>query len=300
MHFQEDNLLTAIIPLTSDSDRVYNVGEILKSCNNLPITVVIAFDSQDQVPRSLVDAVDGRSTTTLLTQGFWKNPGESRNAGLLMVSTKWVTFWDSDDFPNPRAVLEMIKLAEAEIADCCIGGFELEVKNQLTTKIFIPEKENWEDSALVYPGLWRFAFRDSIIQDTKFSKYSMGEDQEFLARVLASSRKVFATKNLIYKYRIGGSGQLTKSHKDFSELLNVFDNLYRLENIFTIQVIRLTGVMKAKIALTAMKNGSKKVRLKMFFKLSRRLIHYKAFSVGEIGNGLFVAIQLKFKRGRSE
>jgi len=299
VQFQDDNLLTAIIPLTSDSDRVHNVCGILDACKNLPITVVLAFDSQDQVPRLLVDAIDRRSATTLLTQGFWKNPGESRNAGLLMVSTKWVTFWDSDDIPYPTAVLEMIKQSEAEIADSCIGGFELEVENQLTTKIFTPVKENWANSALIYPGLWRFAFRKSIIQDKKFSKYSMGEDQEFLARVLASSKKVFVTENLIYKYRTGGSGQLTKRYNDFSELLNVFDNLYHLEKALTTQVIRLTGVMKAKIALTAIKNGSQAVKLKMFVKLFGRLLHYRALSSGEIGNGLFISIQIRFKRGRS-
>jgi hypothetical protein len=297
VEFKEDNLLTAIIPLTSESERVHNVCKIIKACESLPITIVIVFDSRDQMPTSLLDAIGRRSTTTLLIQGFWNNPGESRNAGLSMVSTKWVIFWDSDDLPFPMAVHEMIKLAEAEIADCCIGGFELE--SQLGTKIFTPAKGNWVDSALAYPGLWRFAFRVSIIQDKNFSNYRMGEDQEFLARALHSSKKMFVTTNLVYRYRTGGGTQLTKSYSDFSELLNVFDSLYRLEKAFTAQATRLTGVMKAKIALTTLKKGTPMVKLKMFFKISSRLLNYRAFTPGEVGNGLLVSILLRIKGGRS-
>jgi glycosyltransferase involved in cell wall biosynthesis len=297
--FHENGLLTAIIPLTSDLDRVSNVCKILSDCEYLPITIKIVFDSQDQVPFLLHEAINKRSSATMLTQGFWMNPGESRNAGLSNISTKWITFWDSDDTPYPSEVLKMIKLADGEGADSCVGAFELEVENKLEPEIFTPIKDNWVDSAIKYPGLWRFAFRNSLIHDKKFMKYSMGEDQEFLARALSGSRKVFATKELVYKYQTGASGQLTKKYRDFSELLSVFDDLYQLEKASTTQVTRLTGVMKAKVALTAIKKGSFSVKLRMISKIFGRLLHYKTFFSGEFGNGLLISILFRNKRGQS-
>ena len=299
MEFHENGLLTAIIPLTADPDRVDNVCKILNACEHLPITIVIVFDSQDQIPISLQEVIGRRSNPTVLTQGLWMNPGGSRNAGLADISTKWIVFWDSDDTPYPTEILEMIKLADAEGADCCIGAFTIEVENQLESEIFIPSDENWIDSAARYPGLWRFAFRNSLIKDKMFMKYSMGEDQEFLARALSSSRKIFATRKLVYKYQTGASGQLTKRDSDYSELLFVFDDLYKTEKAIITQVTRLTGIMKAKVAISAIKRGSYSVKMRMISKIICRMFHYKAFFSGEIGNGLLFSILFKFRRAQS-
>ncbi len=296
MENQDANLLTAIVPLTSNFQRVNNVIKILQACDSLPITLIVVFDSEETLPVSLETAVAKRFYTTKMVQGFWKNPGESRNAGLSYLSTKWVTFWDSDDQPDPTAVLKMVELAESENADCSVGGAEIEFFENLETLKLTPKKTSWSESALRYPGLWRFAFNRQLVQNSKFNRYSMGEDQDFLARLLTQSSNIFVTDHIVYKYRADTSEQLTKNTKNVYELLFVFDNLRRLQKSENRQVNRLISVMKAKIAATALIRGSWKVKVRMSVMFLEQLSHFKAFSRGGVGTGVFVAIRSRIKR----
>ena len=236
----------------------------------------------------------------MLIGGFWKNPGASRNAGLAIVETEWVTFWDSDDLPNSRLVLEMVKSAELELKDCCVGGFEI-VSREISSnqKVFANTPE-WQESAYTFPGLWRFAFKLSRVANIQFSQISMGEDQEYLARALTLSRSIYIKKSNVYTYIVGANDQLTKNIRDFSVLIYVYQSLNRLEGPTMPQVAQLIGVMKFRLLVTAIKRGSLKVKILMLVKLFRAMFHYKTFCKGNVGNGLSLSIRALLKGARDE
>ncbi len=295
MENKNKNLLTAIIPLTSKLDRVQNVIEILKLAGKLPITIILVFDSEESIPAALTKVINERPVETIITQGFWKNPGESRNAGLDKLSTEWVTFWDSDDSPLPAAVLKMVEMAQIRDAEFCIGGFEIEFVGEKLNQKFIPTGENWSHSTFLYPGLWRFAFRTSALNEAKFGRYSMGEDQDFLARAISRLSRIFVMNEIVYKYRMTTTDQLTKTFKNFSELVEIFDNLHTLLKPMNSETAQTIGVMKAKIAATSIIRGTFKIKMMIILKLLLRLGHPKSLSRENVGHGLAISLREKFK-----
>ena len=296
MERENRNLLSAIIPFTSNPERVRNVIQIVESAANLHISIVLVYDSEDAVPEQIQFYVNAQPDKILLINGYWQNPGDSRNAGLAIVKTDWVTFWDSDDAPNCLLVLEMVENAEASSSDCCVGGFEISSSSNVPIRKFSPSAIEWQESAYSFPGLWRFAFRFSKVSDLKFSQISMGEDQEFLARALTSSDSIYVYDGYVYKYIIGASDQLTKKFKNFGGLFYVFQELDKLHKPSINQVAKLIGVMKFKLMATSLKRGSLKVKCLMFLKFLKVMLNIHTFRIGNVGHGLILSLR-KIMRG---
>ena len=168
MEKEGDNLLSAIIPFTSNPDRVQNVIEIVRTSLDLRITIILVYDSNDPIPEELQSFVKAHPKSIFLITGFWRGPGASRNAGLATAETEWITFWDSDDLPNSRFVLEMVQRAQLEMKDCCVGGFEIVSKEISFNQKISPNAPEWQESAYTFPGLWRFAFKLSQVANIKF------------------------------------------------------------------------------------------------------------------------------------
>jgi len=300
MEKEGNYLLSAIIPFTSNLDRVQNVIEIVRSSLDLPIKIILVYDSNDPIPEELQSLVKAHLKSIFLITGFWKGPGASRNAGLATVETEWITFWDSDDLPNSRLVLEMVQTAQLELKDCCVGGFEIVSKELSLNQKFFPNAREWQESAYAFPGLWRFAFKVSKVANIKFSQISMGEDQEYLAQALTFCSSIYIENRIIYSYIIGANDQLTKKVRDFSVLIQVYLSLKCLEGPTMPQVAKLIGVMKLRLLVTAIKRGSLKVKIFMLIQLFRAMFYYKTFCMGNVGNGLILSICASLKGERDE
>jgi hypothetical protein len=71
------------------------------------------------------------------------------------------------------------------------------------------------------PGMWRFVFRLSIIEEVRFEKLYMGEDQLFLAQLSPFIINGLRLKSNFYTYYYGGENQLTsiKARIDHMEIV---------------------------------------------------------------------------------
>ena len=200
-------LLTCVIPVSRMQNQLGHLSQTLLDCFAHNVHVVLVHDKQDSVTGEQIVALQGfkqLSNSGLMTylEDCFKGPGPTRNAGLSMVSTRWLVFWDADDAPIVDKVLNLIKTAEKIGAVSALGNFqEIDFRSGAILRTNIIEDNS--DLPLVAgmnPGLWRWAFQTSYIKDQRFPNIVMGEDQLFLVQISPFLHKVYLDRNIVYRY----------------------------------------------------------------------------------------------------
>jgi glycosyltransferase involved in cell wall biosynthesis len=212
--------VTAIIPVYGPTyaSRKENLENIVES--GFEIKLIIVADSfENEEFAELTQMTSKKSRDITLISGNYGNPGSARNAGLEALASEWVCFWDSDDMPNQKNILRMIKCAETEKFTLAKGRYLIENtgNNQVTqSKDEFVEGQN-PAKHLLDPGLWRYAFSTKTYKDLRFPPLRMGEDQDFLVQALLSKNPVYETTNIVYIYRVGHTSQLTREKTAFED-----------------------------------------------------------------------------------
>jgi glycosyltransferase involved in cell wall biosynthesis len=138
-------------------------------------------------------------------------PGPARNAGLKLVKSGWVIFWDSDDYPNVLETLQMVRNTEEKGLDVAIGNWTTKISSQ--HKKHLSGSTQFTDtkplSAILNPGLWRWAFKREYIGNTEFPDIRMGEDQLFLLGLSVKFESVYRHPKVVYVYNQVSPNQLT-------------------------------------------------------------------------------------------
>lgn len=163
-------------------------------------------------------------------RGDFNNPGEARNLGETKCTGEWIIFWDCDDIGDVRPFLEVLASSSADVL---VAQFDIHDVNSMeivTTRTYSLFQ------LAVSPGIWRMAFRRSVIQGALFPALSMAEDQVFLARCLAKTNKVKFLNGVSYTYFVGNQIQLTSQKvkmNDLEKSLQLLDrNLKNLDAEF--------------------------------------------------------------------
>lgn len=146
--------LTAIVPVSGMYGQLQLMKKWLQSIDKSSIQVVIVHDIADnQTAIELEEIQESLGSSNLLVRsGVFGNPGSARNNGLEVAEGKWICFWDSDDEPFPKKVLEMIDQAEASGNDVAVGEFEVRV----LTKLFNFHLHKPRPSLGTFPSNWLF------------------------------------------------------------------------------------------------------------------------------------------------
>jgi CDP-glycerol glycerophosphotransferase len=169
-------------------------------------------------------------TKIQVIRGQYGNPGTARNAGIGVATSEWIAFWDSDDFPDPPAVIRMLTRAQEKEADVAIGSFRILGKSGVRT-IATP-KSNSELALLRHltlnPGLWRICFKLEVIKGHHFPEIRMGEDQIFLAQIPFAESRIFLSSELIYTYTENNLSSLTHDKSALSTLDTTVERLRKL------------------------------------------------------------------------
>jgi glycosyltransferase involved in cell wall biosynthesis len=214
--------LTAVIPVHGDEYKLRkeNMKEIINSASHINL-VIVADGFNESNAASLAELVsDAKFCEINLIHGVFGNPGSARNAGLKIVDSEWVCFWDSDDIPNPEGFKTMIEKAEKANISVAKGGYRvLDTRNGqiFTNRRSYISKDN-PARHLLDPGIWRYAFSKSIYLNTSFPPLRIGEDQDFLVKVLITQHEVFQSEEMVYTYRLGNETQITYSEAAFLDV----------------------------------------------------------------------------------
>jgi glycosyltransferase involved in cell wall biosynthesis len=258
-------VLTAIVPVSGMADRLDHLEKWLPTILNLDIQIIIVHDYKEgETENQLLAIVKAINSSKIeFLSGIYGSPGAARNAGLARVESEYVCFWDSDDLPHPQAVLSELEIHSGEF-DILIGQYSWSFVNSNDVGHKKADDSSLRDVGF-NPGLWRMVFRMNFIMPVKFKNMRMGEDQLFLAEVVALKPRLSFTNTVLYKYFMGHPNQLTQSPTAIAELLETFTEIVALRKktsriefeFFSILVSR----MRFTIAKFAVRNSAKKLML---------------------------------------
>ena len=216
---QED--IHVIVPmrnLLGDLDPMESWLAEAKMCN---FRVIVLDDGSTDLTLSKLQALKMSldfESLQIVSDNFG-GPGPARNAGLKLVKSGWVIFWDSDDYPNVLETLQMVRKTEEEGLNVAIGNWATNKSSKLNKNLsgstqFTDTKPL---SAFLNPGLWRWAFKREYIGETEFPDIRMGEDQLFLLGLNVKFKSVYRHPRVVYIYNQVSPNQLTGNLKTVLE-----------------------------------------------------------------------------------
>ena len=211
-------LLSVVVPITKMADKLENLKKSLKIAAHREIEVILVHDVADQeTSQQLVRLTEEiPKLNFILKEDEFGNPGEARNAGLKLVSGRWVAFWDSDDLPFVEEFALMVENANRQGASLAIGGIETSFFESQVRKGIFPafpvDSRDFVFRLAQMPAFTRMAFRSTDLNTADFPALSMGEDLVFLARSRFLNKKIYIHPKSVYLYILNFPGQLTGIH----------------------------------------------------------------------------------------
>jgi glycosyltransferase involved in cell wall biosynthesis len=247
-------LLSIVVPISDMAGRLERMKNWIRGIDFNCCEVVLVHDVRDSKTTEELEAFfqEIRNKNLKLISGKWGNPGGPRNNGISVSTGDWIAFWDSDDTPCIENAVNAIK--SKSIADVHVGAFEtIDSMSGLVTATMY--SQTIED-IYINPGIWRFVFKKSILEQLRFPELSMGEDQVFLMRLRLNLREIAFHRTVFYKYVTGNSDQLTsqsRAIKDLSSTILVTANFYQKA---TLVEKKFVGLMLVKQFGTLLKRES--------------------------------------------
>jgi hypothetical protein len=246
-------LLSVIVPVRDMAGRLQNLRSWLAEVEDNPIEVIIIHDFYDQATEIELNEISKEFSSvkiTIITKTV-HSPGLARNLGMGIAVGKFISFWDSDDKPKVSRVITDLgnHLNDAEVI---IGQFEVVDTTDPEICLFASTDHKLLDTAF-NPGIWRMAFKTDILAESRFSKYKMGEDQEFLAKVLSSAEKIEFSERIWYSYLTNNFNQLTKSKPAIKELLELIPLATAHQEGTSGEILPVLMVMQIRKILTLFK-----------------------------------------------
>jgi glycosyltransferase involved in cell wall biosynthesis len=218
-------LCSVIIPVINLEDHAERMINWLKEAHSQNIELIIVHDTTTS--SQLTSSIILEKFTQFVSQsnieminGNFGSPGLARNAGLKVANGDWIVFWDADDKPIPKNLIDVIKLAQKSDYEIAISSFKINSNREvnLKRKIANATVEQIERTLIRNLGLWRFAFRREIIGTNRFISTKMGEDQVFVSMLGIFNKKIYTSSTVTYEYFTSNSKQLTKQKKAINDL----------------------------------------------------------------------------------
>lgn len=218
--------ISAIIPignLSEDYENLLHINRITKFPN---FEVIYILDNQKchDLKSKFERTITFENKNSVILNVDCVNPGGARNAGLQIASGKFVVFWDSDDTPIPTKVLELVNEMDLSKKDIAIAEYDVMKKDLSIAKIKLDTYSDLEFS----PGIWRWIIRSNIARNSKFPDLKWGEDQCYLASIIAENQNLYFNTTKIYVYNNDNPFSLTKNNKNVSDLfvaINILNDI---------------------------------------------------------------------------
>ncbi len=204
--------LSVITPFHRISDLQYLIFWISEALQK-NIEVILVLDSLSESERNQVlSSLPQNSNLLRILEGKFKSAAKSRNHGLKHVSGEWIAFWDADDRPNINSALALIGSAVNQTV--LKGSF---YRRSIRARTEISESSVQDLSARSVfsiaknPGLWRWIFRNDIVNGVEFPDIEIGEDQLFLIRVLSKIDSFLSSSIVVYEYNDQNPNSISRS-----------------------------------------------------------------------------------------
>lgn len=245
---------SVVVPIHGMSGKLGEMFKWIKTIDEMKLNakVLIVEDGADTSTLAELEAVR-RFDFVKIYSGRFSSPGLARNYGLDRVATRWVTFWDADDSPQPISIQETIESVGPK-TNIIIGSYK--AMSTTTGKCTKASQSTNLKSMAWNPGIWRFVFKTERIGETRFISSRMGEDQVFLSQLNIAEQECQYSKKVFYIYNSGNPGQLTGSKLAIQE---IGTSVIELIEVFKKQNYRVQGyalIIFSKMLYTAWRHKS--------------------------------------------
>ena len=267
-------ILSVVVPVTKMTGKLANLESWLHEIPENELEVWLIHDVKDILTSSeLSNLVSRINCETLhLVEGVYNSPGLTRNVGLEKSTGKWIAFWDSDDLPQIRNVMDAIRDSQTK-SEILVGGYQ-KISNLAETSV-----QNYYsndcDNVAMEPSLWRMIIKKEVIGNVRFRDFMMAEDQVFLSELRFSSRSISYPSNLFYKYFINVEGQLTGNKTAVLDLARTLEfltlELWKLKR----NDFRFTSLLVANQLFSTITRGSIIWRLGIYGKVWRVVLKFQ-------------------------
>ena len=267
------NQITIIVPVSRMSTKLDNLRQWLRTVDFESIEVILVHDIQDVETGRELKEITFKIPKIQLIEARFGSPGMARNAGLDLVKSEWIVFWDSDDLPEVEEVIEMIEIAANGNFAVAVGGFTVQsltspnlhslhlIENSISGKLF--------EEFGMQPGLWRWAFRKEIIGKIRFKAFRMAEDQCFLFDLNLAGQRIYVHPKSVYTYFVGDEQQLTNNSKALSDLLKSVPYLMRSIKGSNASKSEFGALLITRQVLTALKRGVLSTKILMIIQVMK-------------------------------
>ena len=231
MNVINPTLISVVVPIGGKNPSSQFIEQWLPSIDFAKFQIILVQDNlKSFVALELNEILNGlnviQKDRLIVENVNYENIGKSRNAGLRRATGDWIAFWDSDDIPQPNKFSEMIDSVEESNVDLVVGQFH---KKSTDSETVLKSNTSSLTNLVLDPGIWRMAFRRSVVEDNDFPSYSMGEDQVFIFRSLQSVKNIEWVETFVYTYRTGNPSQITKQKVKLNDLMLALEDFLKLE-----------------------------------------------------------------------
>jgi len=277
---EQVSLLTAIIPMKASLDDLDNLCSWFsqEGANFVHFVLVCdrATDEITDITRSFPFQFPFLRIDVL--NGDFFGPGPARNAGMSLIDTAYVAFWDSDDTPNILSIISTLEHIDSAIEKLYVGSFVVKStgcrSKVIRTANLIQFARN--------PGLWRCLIPANALPGNVFPQFLLGEDQVFLASIVANTKDIEYIDDIFYTYAYGNNGQLT-STKDFSHLKFTESIIRKIDTTdCPREVSNFIYNLSTKQVLTMLRSGNIKIKCVSILRLTNRIMTGRRRSLNSI------------------
>lgn len=210
--------LTAIIPIGDVKGNLQTLQSWINESKKYPLKLILVHDISDKRTARQISEISKHfeESKLMVIHGKFGSPGLARNAGLEIVKSKWVAFWDCDDKPMLETIFNAIATSGID-DEIIIGGFQVKKASNNFVNLKFSRKPNIKSISL-NPGVWRMIFKSELVEKMRFTDLKLAEDHLFISEIKLPERKIDFMSKSFYEYIYGGENQLTSKKNNLPDL----------------------------------------------------------------------------------
>jgi glycosyltransferase involved in cell wall biosynthesis len=251
--------LTIVIPVRQMAGKLEQLEISISEALREEVKVIVVHDKVDELTDEELQQIMVRQKNPNLDliTGQFNSPGVARNAGMQRVKTKWVVFWDADDFPIVENLLNLYEIVVKSDSEIGVGGFqEIDFLNAQTPGN-APNTKQELNSIASSPGIWRMIFQSNLMHENPFTDLLLAEDQILLSDIRFATREIIFCNFPVYKYVKGNPDSLTGRNRKIADLeRSIFRILDCNRHEPDIRQLEFNWIMVAKQSFSLLKFGS--------------------------------------------